>query len=137
MTFWFGGELDHRIAEAFRPVRTRVERRLNARCQDRDYGDAVTKIAIIPMILGPEFLEGRTERRLWQRKERAADYRTIIDFQKFSVADDAQRERLLLMNVVGAIRHLQTKTGERLRGDNLLADISAEFGLTLTEDHNG
>ncbi|HEV2692634.1 MAG TPA: Imm44 family immunity protein [Verrucomicrobiae bacterium] len=136
MTFFFSGELDHRISEAFRPVRSRVESRLNARCQHRDYGDAVTEIAIVPMILGPEFLAGRPERRMWQRKKRAADYRTIIDFEKFSVADDAQRERLLLMNVADAIRHLQTKTGSGFRADDLLADITAEFGLALTEVHD-
>ena len=64
MNFWFGGELDHRIDEAYRPVRKRVEARLNSRCGHREYGDAVTKIAIIPMILGPELLAGREERRL-------------------------------------------------------------------------
>ena len=133
MKFWFSGELDHRIADAFRPVRMRVEGRLNARCQDRDYGDAVTKIAIIPMILGSEFLEGKQERRLWQRKQRTADYRTVIDFEKFRAADEAGRERLLLMNTVSVIRDLQTKAGKNFRGDDLLSDISVEFGLLLEE----
>jgi hypothetical protein len=131
MTFFFSGELDHRIYEAYRPARTCVEGRLNALCQGRDYGEAVTKIAIVPMILGSEFLEGKSERRLWQRKQRTADYRTIIDFEKFKTANEAERERLLLMNTVAAIQDLQKKVGKHFRGDDLLADISTEFGLTI------
>src|SRR5688572_20654783 len=83
MKFWFSGELDHRIGDPYRPVRARVEAKLNRMCEGRDYGDAVTRFAIIPVILAPEFLSGRPERRLWKRKERVADYRIIIDFESF------------------------------------------------------
>jgi Immunity protein 44 len=133
MTFWFSGELDHRIADAYRPVRARVEAKLNARCGGRDYGDAVTKIAIIPMILSPEFLQGRPERRLWQRKQHSADYRTVIDFEKFRSGADAVRERLLVRNTMEAIRHLQKRARAGLRGDELVSDILLEFGLTPSE----
>ena len=129
MKFWLSGELDHRIADAFPTIRSRVESRLNAQCEERDYGDAVTEIAIIPMILGPEFLQGKSERRLWQRKQRAADYRTFIDFETFRGANDTQRERLLVMNTVNAVLHLQRKVGKQFRGVDLVADILAEFGL--------
>jgi len=50
MKFWFSGELDHRIGDAYRPIRARVEVKLNRMCEGPDYGDAVTKIAITPMI---------------------------------------------------------------------------------------
>lgn len=130
MEFWFSGEVDNRIADAFRAARSRVEPRCNACCRDHDYGDAITKIAIIPMVLGPKFLNGRRERRLWQRKTRSADYRTIIDFEAFRSADDSGRDRLLVMNVVDAVRHLQTKAGKHFRADDPIADILEEFGLS-------
>jgi hypothetical protein len=133
MKFWFSGELDHRIGDAYRPIRARVEEKLNRMSEGRDYGEAVAKIGIIPMILGPEFLSGRPERRLWKRKEQVADYRTIIDFESFRLADDAERERLLVTNTVDAVRDLHRKAGERLRGDELVSDICREFGLTLPE----
>jgi hypothetical protein len=133
MKFWFSGELDHRIDDAYKPIRARVEEKLNGMCEGRDYGDAVTKIGIIPMILDPEFLSGRPERRLWKRKEQVADYRTIIDFETFRLADDAKRERLLVTNTVAAVRDLQRKAGEGFRGDELVSDIRREFGLTHAE----
>lgn len=127
MKFWFSGELDHRISDAYRPVQARVEARLNARCGDRQYGDAITEIAIVPMILGPQFLRGRPERRLWQRKQRAADYRTIIDFEKFRLGDERARERLLVDNTLDAVRDLQRKAGRHFDGDALVSDIMTEF----------
>ncbi len=133
MKFWFSGELDHRIDNVWRRARARVEAKLNRMCGRRDYGDAVIEIAMIPMILGPEFLRGRRERRLWKRKDRVADYRTIIDFESFRLGSDAQREGLLLMNTLEAIRDLHRKAGERFHGDKLISDIVAEFGLTHTE----
>jgi hypothetical protein len=134
MKFWFSGEVDHRIFDAFRPVLARVEAKLNRMCDGRDYGDAVTKFAIIPMILGPEFLAGRSERRLWKRKEQSADYRTIIDFESFQSGDDAERERLLVMNTVDAVRDLHRKAGERFHGNELASDILREFGLALADE---
>lgn len=128
MKFWFSGELDHRISDAYRPVRKRIEARLNALCQNRNYGDLITEIAIIPMILGPEFRSGRKERRLWQRQQKSADYRTIIDFAAFQNGDEAERERLLVENTVDAIRDLQRKAGASFLGELLISEILTEFG---------
>lgn len=127
MKFWFSGELDHRIVEAYRPVRTHVEARLNTRCGNRHYGDAVKEIAIIPIILGPEFLKGRRERRLWQRKQRTADYRMIIDFEKFKLGDEVEREHLLVANTLDAVHDLQRKIRDGFDGASLATDIMAEF----------
>jgi len=128
LKFWFSGEVDQRISDAFRRILARVEAKLNHICDGRDYGDGVVKFAIIPMILGPEHLSGRPERRLWKRKERIADYRTIIDFKSFQLADDIERERLLVMNTVDAVRDLHRKAGEQFRGNELASDILREFG---------
>lgn len=128
MKFWFSGEVDHRVSDDYRPVMKRVETRLNALCKDRDYGELITKIAIIPMILGPEHLAGRKERRLWQRKERSADYRTVIDFEAFQRGNAAERDRLLVENTLDAIRDLQRKAGASFLGQLLISDILSEFG---------
>ena len=136
MKFWFSGELDHRIADAYRPVRAHVEARLNARCGDRRYGSAITKISIIPIIMAPEFLQGRSERRLWQRKKRAADYRTIIDFERFRIGDETERQRLLIENTLDAVRDLQRKAGDDFHGEALVLDILAEFGWSLPESQD-
>lgn len=136
MKFFFSGELDHRIDDAYSPVMKAVEARLNTRCGDRDYGSDIIEIAIIPMILGPEFLKGRPERKLLQRKQCTADYRTIIDYEKFRMGDEAQRQRLLIKNTVEAIYDLKRKVGKHFQADALVSDVLAEFGLGLTEVQN-
>jgi hypothetical protein len=128
MKFWFSGEIDQRVGEEYRQTRLRVEARLNSRCGDRDYGDVLTEIAIIPMVLGPQFLRGRRERRLWQRKKHGADYRTIIDFEAFRRGGSSDRERLLVENTLDAVRDLQRKIGKGFDGEALASDILAEFG---------
>lgn len=137
MKFWFSGELDHRISDAYRPVSKVVETKLNRMCDGRDYGDAVATIAIIPMILSAEFLPGMRERRLWKRKEGIADYRTFIDFESFRRGDDRERERLLVLNTLAAVRDLHRKAGKAFRGDELIADITREFGLSVADVPNG
>lgn len=133
MEFWFSGEIDHRVNDLFSPVQNRVEARLNAICRDRQYGDAIIKIAIIPMVLGPEFLVGRPERRLFQRKQRSADYRTIIDFEAFRNGDEELRKRLLIENTLDAIRDLQRKAGASFLGNELISDIVTEFRYSPPE----
>jgi hypothetical protein len=127
MEFWFGGELDHTVTDLYRPVRVRVEKRLNDRCAGRHYGDGVLKISICPMILSSEFLASRPERRLWKRQEKLADYRTVIDFDAFSRGNDSEREKLLVTNVLDAVYDLGRKAGASLDAASLVSDIHSEF----------
>lgn len=130
MKFWFSGEVDALINDAYTVARNRLESRLNTIGESRDYGPALAEIAIIPIILRPEFLTGRRERKLWQRKDRSADYRLIIDFEAFRRGDDAHREQLLLENVLAAIADLKRKIGPTFAADQLTANILADFKST-------
>jgi hypothetical protein len=109
MRFFFSGELDTLVGDVYRPIRQRVEERLNSFCDGRNYGDAVQEIGIIPIIVRPEWLGDRKERRLFQRRKASADYRTQIDFEKFKSGDDNVRTKLLVKNVVQAILDLIPK----------------------------
>jgi hypothetical protein len=138
MEFWFSGELDSKICEDYAVVRKEIEKRLNARCGSRNYGEGVIKIAIVPMILGPEFSDpDRTERRLWKRKEKLADYRTTIDFHRFKAADVVGRKRLLLESTIAAIEDLHRKAGAELKGEELVSDIQEEFAVELRLGQSG
>jgi hypothetical protein len=106
---------------------------LNAALGQRDYGPAVREFALIPMVLRPERRAGHKERRLWQRREAAADYRTWIDFDRFLAGDAHERERLLVANLLAAVRDVQRKAGPGLDGDALVADILAALDGAHTE----
>ena len=66
---------------------------------------------------------------MFQRKQAGADYRLVIDFETFRAGDDSLRERLLVRNIIEAIRDLSRKAGKRFRGDDLINDILQLFSL--------
>jgi hypothetical protein len=127
MKFFLSGELDVEIRDAWAPVRQYVEARLNASLSDKEYGSAICSIGIIPMILRPEWQSARKERRLFQRKQRGADYRTAIDFEQFRSGSERVRRRLLVRNIIEAIEDLQRKAGRAFHGHALVEDILALF----------
>lgn len=125
MQFFFSAEIDTLATDAWLMVGPPLARRLNAALADRDYGPAVRRFALIPMIFRPEWQHGRRERRLWKRREATADYRTWIDFHAFTTATPRERERLLIDNLLAAVHDVSRKAGTGLDGDTLAADILA------------
>lgn len=92
----------------------------------RDYGPALKKIAIIP-ILRSEWAANRTERKLFQRKLCETDYRLKIDFDAFMAGDSRDRELLLVQNILTAVSDLARKAGKQFRGSELKRDIISLF----------
>ena len=134
MRFFFSGEIDVAIAEEFRAVRISVERTLNAFCDGRDYGPAVSEIGIIPIVLRPEFMLDRKERRLFQRKQHSADYRLVIDYTRFLHGTTREQELLLVRNVIDSIQDLGRKTGDQFRSAELARDIMNLFQVPPADD---
>src|SRR5947208_3702951 len=123
MRFFIAGEVDTAVADAWRESSRPVEVRLNAALAERQYGPAIQSIGIIPMILRPEWQHGRPERKLLRGKDRDADYRTIIDFEAFRQGSAEARERLIVANIVDAVRDLNRKARGTFNGEALVADI--------------
>ncbi len=98
MKFFISAEIYKDAAETFRATRAEVERTLNSSLEGESYGSCLEEIGIIPIVLPAEFLLGRNERRLFQRKSKSADYRLVIDYNKFQVADVRTKELLLINN---------------------------------------
>lgn len=127
MEFWFSGELDHQIADAYREIRKEVEATLNRELSGKDYGPAIQKLAIIPMILSETFAEGKKERRLVQRVQKSADYRLYIDFEAFLAGGHNERVQLLVTNVLSAVQDIDRKLKGQFAGGQLCNDIKALF----------
>ncbi|HEX6814618.1 MAG TPA: Imm44 family immunity protein [Gemmatimonadaceae bacterium] len=106
---------------------------MNEALRDREYGPALDHIGIIPMCIRPEWQRDRPERRLFQRKQRAADYRTIVDFEKFLNGTNEVRRKLLVKNIVLVVEDLHRKARGKFAGDRLVADILAICELIRTD----
>ncbi len=131
MRFFFSGELDVGIANEYRSISQDLETILNNELSHKSYGVLVETIAVIPMILGPQFIEGRKERRLIKRGEKTADYRLFIDHKAFVSGSLAERRKLLLNNILACVSDIARKCkggfdGERLTNDirNLFPELS-------------
>jgi hypothetical protein len=133
MHFFFSGELDVQVADAWQAVARSLEHRLNEALESRVYGPALREIALIPMILRPEWQQGHKERRLFKRKERVADYRTWIAFNRFLYGATKERECLLVANLVAAVHDVGRKAGRGLDSDALVADILLTLGVSAEQ----
>jgi hypothetical protein len=126
MKFWYSGEIDASVADAFRKARKKVEATLNNALDSRSYGAGLTKIALIPIILAPGW-QPRSERRLFQRASSSADYRLNIPYEAFVRGDPTIQKRLLVRNTIQAVDDIARKArrskvefdGPRLRNDIL------------------
>ena len=133
MKFFLSGELDVQIGRLWSRTSNRVERKLNRFFLDQDYGSAIKSIAIIPVIMRPEWQADFPERRLFQRKKFAADYRTWIDFERVRSGSDELREKLLLANIIEAVSDLKRKAGAAFDGERLIEDLLKLFKVTREE----
>jgi hypothetical protein len=133
MRFFLSAEVDVAVHEHVRRVQNGIEAKLNEFLADREYGPMLKKIAIIPMILRPEWQAGHRERRLFQRKQGAADYRTWIDYEKMRTGPDELRERLLLKNIAEAVADLSRKAGKGFAGERLIEEMLSLFGVTRSQ----
>jgi hypothetical protein len=132
MQFWYSGEVDSEVYDAFMTTRKFVESRLNGALSSRTYGSAVAKIAIIPIVLGPRFAN-RPERKLLQHSKCSADYRLKIDFEAFRDGNERARQELLIRNTIQAIADISRKTKKaalEFEGESLTNDVLALFSLT-------
>ena len=109
-----------------------VQEKLRA-LEEIHYGDELTDIAIISIVLPEEILKNgfHPERRLFQRKSCSADIRLQIDFSTFLKANPAKRYELYADHILTSIAVLEHKVSPEFQYDMLLRDVSA---LLQSED---
>jgi len=127
MKFFFSGELDVDIADSYREIRKLVESTLNEQLGENNYGEEIQKISIIPIILGPRFIEGKKERRLIKKKEKVADYRLFVDFNTWLNGTNEIRTNLIIDNILEAVDDINRKLKDSFNGDSLRNDILRSF----------
>jgi hypothetical protein len=98
---------------------------------DKNYGTALVDIGIIPIIMSQELLDAGffKERRLLKRKEKSADYRLKIDYEKFMNGDDETRRLLIIQNIIDSIRDLGRKLKKDFDAQSLENDILNTLGV--------
>ena len=131
MKFYISGEIDHTVGNSYRVTGNEVEKKLNEFLEKKIYGDALTEIFLAPTIFSFEAYVGLPykERKIYRKIDKSTDYRLIIDYNEFINSDDKERERLLIENIIHAIRDLKRKIKKGFDGDKLESDILELFNL--------
>jgi hypothetical protein len=89
------GEIHKDVADTFRKARNDVEMLVNSTLTRGDFGRGVEKWALIAIILPPGWGDGSPEVVQYHRKRRVAEFRLVIDFEKFKCADEVGHKGLI------------------------------------------
>ena len=84
------------------------------------------------MILSPRF-DVHKERRLIRFKEKNADIRLKIDYQKYQMADHQGKKLLLTKNIVDSIMVIENRKKNDFQGERLIDDILKALNVSREE----
>ena len=96
--------------------------------RDNDYGHELRHISIISIVVSDEFMEFRTERKLFSRKTNSADIRLNIDFRAFVKASPVNRYELYVSHILSSIETLRKKVSREYEFDRLISDVKELLG---------
>lgn len=137
MKFFMSSESDGRYDDFEEPLRiisNEIEDTIKPFIEERSYGEDVTDISIISVIIKPDLAkEGWfKERVLFKRKAKDADLRLRIDYDKFVKGNDETKRLLLIDNIMKSIEKLSVKTKD-FDSKKLQEDILSILNVTWEE----
>ena len=93
--------------------------------KDENYGDSLTSIGIISILMHPEYFEGEgyKERRYYSRKNKEADIRLRINYTDFVNANNETRKGIYISHILEAITIAGNKAGDGFDLNRLLFDV--------------
>lgn len=107
MKLWIGGEVQVDVGDDFRLIRNHVQDLTNRLFEKKDYGNGVSELALIPMILGEHGPHWYKEVKRFHKKDRSAEFRLIIDYDEFKAADREAKTRLFCDMVLRSLSLLE------------------------------
>ena len=129
MNFFLSSITSGPATSRWRPLEQEFSQKLSL-LKDSFYGDELTEICIISIILPEEFLEeeGWRERKLFHRKTQDADIRLKIDYRSFVYTTPEKRRALYKRHIIDSILTLKNKVSKAYQFEQLLADVESALG---------
>lgn len=93
--------------------------------KSNNYGDALTNIGIISILLRDQYFEGGgyKERRYYSKKNKEADIRIKMDYHKFLRANSEAARKMYIEHILESISIAGKKAGKGFDLDRLLFDV--------------
>lgn len=90
-----------------------------------DYGDELTSICIVSIIMPDSYYEdgGYRERILFKKSSKEADVRLRIDYKDFVSASYGKRKQLYCEHIVQALNSIRDRISKNFELDALIDDV--------------
>jgi uncharacterized protein YbbC (DUF1343 family) len=128
MKLWIGGILDVSIADVFREIRNEIQRAINLKIEDEEYGSGISTWDVVLVVL--ESKQPKEHTRV-AKASRETDIRILIDYSAFLCGSTKQREELLQKALLESIHRLSQKRIPDFNSLKLQKDVSGIFNLPV------
>ncbi|APC40320.1 Imm44 family immunity protein [Clostridium estertheticum] len=136
MNIYITGELDKQNSKEFLAIRKEIINKIEA-LKNNYYGIAIEKISIISILanLTPELEQAGffKERKLIKKKQKSADIRLRIDFNKFNNSDSSLKRLLVIKNIIESIRVVGSRVKEEFNAQKLEEDILIALDVKIDD----
>ena len=140
MDFFMSSESDSRFdnfEEILREIRGDISRQLKDFLKDKNYGNGLSDISIMPIIIKIDEnmeKEGLFKNRiLYKQKSKEADIRLRINYDKFINGDKQVKRLLIIENIINSIREISKKVKEEFNAKKMEEDILNLFKLSIDD----
>lgn len=143
MRIFLSSEHEHKASMGFDVACKWVEEKLQFVCeenvgleQDDTYGTEYQDVGIICIIIPKEMQEYWKERKYISRKNKSADIRLYIDYERF-IRETPENQRLMYVeNIIKSIEVLKERSKGDFKGDKLIQDILDALNVTKEDLDN-
>jgi len=140
MRIFLGAEMEDRAGDILYKIRKNIEKKLQFVCEengnleeDDTYGTEFQDVGIITIIIPKEMKEYWKERKYISRKNRSADIRLYIDYERF-IKETPKNQRLMYIeNIIKSIEVLKERSKGDFKGDKLIQDILDALNVTIED----
>ena len=141
MKLFLSGEIENKAYEDYHVISRLVEEKLPFVCdrvlnleKEDNYGKEFELIGIICIIVPIRMIEaGRKERKLIKWKDKEADIRLYIDYEKFINSSFEVQRLMYVKNIMDSIEVIISRSKGDFKGEKLKQDILDALELTYDD----
>ena len=120
MKLWLSGQVEAEVGDAFRQTMNEIERLVNDKIGNNDYGKGLASWDIIFFIL-----EGDSQESFnFDKRTATSDIRISLNCQNFKSLDLKERKKIFIESLIRSLDELRDRGVTGVNWENLKADLS-------------
>jgi Immunity protein 44 len=119
MKLWISGQVEAEIGDAFRHTMNEIEKLVNDKIEQSDYGNGLTDWDIIFIILEKDAQESFK----YDKKTTTSDIRINLNYQNFKRLDSLGRKKIFMDGLIRSLDELRDIGVKQVNWESLKADL--------------